>query len=104
MLGATVTLTTHDTAYNLYTLAVAQNSQIPMNCHSINVQWDINNGEANVFIGGPNMTPSANKGIPLNANVSVYTFDTEFNGFQIDGLYLMSDTDGSVLALNVEVI
>jgi hypothetical protein len=104
MLGVKITLTTLNIAYNLYTLAVANNTSISRNAHAVIVQWDSGNGTANVYTGGPNITSSANKGIALNSNVDTLSFDAPFNGFQLDGLYALSDTSGSVLNLNVEVI
>lgn len=104
MLGASVTLTTHSVAYNLYTLLSAVDSSIPRYCHQIILQWDSGNGAANVYTGSPSLTATTPRGIALNSSVDTMSFQTEFNGFQTDGFYVLSDTDGSVLNVNLEVV
>jgi len=100
MPGLTVTLTTHGTVYNLYTLIKASFPNAAGACRELTVTSDAANGVDKVYIGGNDVT-SSSFGIQLATSQSV-AFRSDRNNVSITGKAATSDTDGSKLDLEWE--
>jgi hypothetical protein len=102
MLAGRVTLTTLNTAYNLYTLMNANNVAVPRNCQSVSILSDAGNGTAKVFLGGPNISTTVYGNVVATSGAASYS--STFNALQLDGLFALTDTSGSIVNIMVNVI
>lgn len=101
MFGVQITLTTHNVAYNVYTLAHAVDSSIGRNAHQVIIQ-NAAGTSALLFVGGPSLSSTV-YGYQVLSGDSV-NYEADFNGVALDGIYLLSDTDGCVVGINPQVV
>ena len=96
MPGLTLTLTTHATVYNLFTLITAKTgySQAKVNCREVTLVGDPANAAAKVFKGGADVS-SSNFGQQLIAAQSTTMRSREINGISLADVWLTSDTDAA---------
>jgi len=95
MPALTVTLTTHGTVYNLWTLIKATFPNADGACRELNLLGDPGNGAAKIFVGGNNVS-SSNFGVQLIASQS-QTYRSNLNNVSLGNKGVVSDTDGSKL-------
>lgn len=101
MFGVLITLTTHNVAYNVYTLTHAVDANIGRNAHQVIIQ-NAAGTSAQLFIGGPSLS-NTEYGYAVSSGDSV-NFQADFNGVAVDGIYVLSDTDGCVVGVLPQVV
>ena len=97
-----IVLTTHATAYNLYTLCSAITATLSKFAQSVQIQVDITGGAAKVYVGSPDSLATNDCGVVLVATQSFPPAAFTSDVLKLDDIELMSDTDG--VQLNIVII
>lgn len=98
----TVTLTTANTVYNLYSLLAAVTTDLPKPAQALMIQYDINAGAAHLFIGDVKMKAnSASYGAALEASWSYGIDSLGANLLHLPDIYLYSDTNSQLVHVTV---
>lgn len=94
MPAVTLTLTTHATVYNLWTLIKASFPNARGACRELSLLGDPGNAAAKIFVGN-NSVSSSNFGIQLTAGQSSTFRSSDQNAVPMNEIGLTSDTDGA---------
>lgn len=96
----TVTLTTANTAYNLYTLLSAVDPTVVQLCQDVLIQEDNGAGAALVFIGNSGVT-STTYGVGLKATWSWSAGPLTTGTANLNDIYLVADTNTTAVHVTV---
>ena len=88
----TVSLTSLNTNYNLYTLMKAVDPAAPDRCCKLNLQLDVGAGAAKLFIGNDDIS-GTNFGVQLNAGQVKVWESGETNRILASQIWLRTDTN-----------
>ena len=94
MAATRVTLTTSNTAYNLYTLVSAVNTSFALYGHQLTLQADIGNGGV-VYIGDSTLS-TTKYGASLTATGAA-NYVAPFNGLGLEQVYLLGSVNGQLV-------
>jgi len=107
--GVTITLTTHDTRYNLLTLLRLVSADVPPTCRELNIQFDpVQAGAAGSLLIGDGQCSDVAMGgqrcslILLPGQSNHYGAGADVRQVYINNIFLVSDTMDGML-VNVEV-
>ena len=94
MFASRVTLTTSLTSYSLFTLMKAVDATSVPWAQQVIIQVDPSSGGANLYVGNVNIS-STNYGWTGSGGAGL-NFQASTNAVQVDGIYLLCDTNGTV--------
>ena len=98
----TITLTTLNTAYSLFTLIQAvDKSVVYTECCKLSIQLDPLAGSAKLRVGNEDISPT-NCGVVLQAGQAQIFEMIEQNLYSLKNIYLLSDTSG--VAVNITFV
>lgn len=107
MYGEQVTLSGTATVYNLYTLVSSANTNVPEMCHQVTLQSDPSNSASKIYVGGLDMSKAGTVVSHFGAIVvpsGTLTNDSPFNGIDLRGITLNSDTASQLVNVKINVL